>query len=128
MKVRFMDARRVYFPKVIIDERALEWIRAIVDQHDTEVGFFACVDKIGDDNTFFIRNVEYPRQDLVTGATCEMDRGSQAELMRKLIAENREGDLSKMKVWGHSHVNMGVGPSAQDHEQSMKFSETKGEK
>ena len=114
-----MDSARIVWPKVVIDEKANEWIRAIVDNHETEVGFFACVERV--ENTYFIRDVEYPRQNLVTGGTCEMDRTSQTELQMKLINEDRENDLGKMKVWGHSHVNMGVGPSKQDEDQAHQF-------
>jgi len=119
LKARLMDTTRIVWPSIVIDERASEWIRAIVDNHETEVGFFACVER--NENTYFIRNVEYPRQNLVTGATCEMDRTSQTELQMKLINEDRESDLGKMKVWGHSHVNMGVGPSKQDEDQAHQF-------
>jgi len=125
MKVKTMDVTRITWPKIVLDERAFEWIRAIVELHDTEVGFFACVDKNADN--FFIRNVEYPKQYLVNGGTCEMDREGQALLMVKLINEDREADIGKMKVWGHSHVNMGVGPSKQDDDQAFQFAKEHAE-
>jgi len=125
MKVKTMDVTRITWPKIVLNERAFEWIRAIVDLHDTEVGFFACVDKNADN--FFIRNVEYPKQFLVNGGTCEMDREGQALLMVKLINEDREADISKMKVWGHSHVNMSVGPSKQDDDQAFQFAKEHAE-
>lgn len=126
MKVKTMDVSRVAWPKIAVDERAFEWIRAIVELHDTEVGFFACVDKNAD-NVYFIRNVEYPKQYLVNGGTCEMDREGQALLMVKLINEGREADIGKMKVWGHSHVNMSVGPSKQDDDQALQFAKEHAE-
>lgn len=126
MKVKTMDVSRIIWPKINIDEKAIEWIRAIVDLHDTEVGFFACVDR-NNDNVFLIRDVEYPKQYLVNGGTCEMDREGQSLLMVKMINEGRESDISKMKVWGHSHAHMGVGPSKQDDDQAFQFAKEHAE-
>jgi proteasome lid subunit RPN8/RPN11 len=126
MKVRIFDTGKVYAPSVVFDQRAYEWIRAIVDQHDSEVGFYAFVDR-RDDNSFFIRDVYYPKHDLVSGATCEISPEGQTDLMVSLVEKDREDDIVNLKVWGHSHVNMGVTPSGQDHNQAVDMAKSNGD-
>jgi cation transport regulator ChaC len=113
-------------PRVIFSQKAIKWIKAMVEVHSTEVGWYNLVDKL-DDNTYYIRDLFYPDHDLATGTTCEISAKGEADVMNYLVNNNREEDIGKISCWGHSHVNMGVGPSGQDDAQILKLLERGGD-
>jgi len=119
MKLRVMNTNIVFAPKIIIDQKAKEWMKAIVDLHETEVGFYA-LSTMRDDNTFFISDVYYPKHNIANLGHCEIADSGQSDFMRLLISQGREDDVGKIKVWGHSHVDMGISPSKDDHDQAME--------
>jgi len=106
-------------PKVIFSKTSLKWIRALMDGHDTEIGFYAVVDEIGE-GEYFIRDVFYPKHELVTGATCEISPEGETEIMQYLIDKDRIDDIQKIRFWGHKHPGSGAtGPSGQDETQAV---------
>lgn len=83
-------------------------IQYVVNVKDTEVGWLNFVEQISDKH-FHIEGIVIPKQE-VNGTTTEISPEGLMELTGKLSME----DLSKMKCWGHSHVNMAPTPSSQD--------------
>lgn len=106
-------------PKIIFSTTALKWIDALVNQHDHEIGFYAVVDTRAK-NEYFIRDVFYPKHDEANGATCEISPDGETQIMNYLIDKEKIDDIAKLRFWGHSHHNMGTGPSGQDESQAME--------
>jgi len=106
-------------PTIIFGTTALKWIWSLVDIHPLEVGFYAMVDE-RPNYTFFIRDVFYPKHSEANGVTCEISPEGETDLMNWLIDHERESDLEKVRFWGHSHHNMGTGPSGQDETQAIE--------
>jgi len=106
-------------PKVVFGVTALKWIHALVQEHSTEVGFYGVVDELPD-YTFFIRDIFYPKHSEMHGGTCEISPEGENDLMQWLIEKGKDADIEKVRFWGHSHVNMGTGPSGQDETQGRE--------
>jgi hypothetical protein len=106
-------------PTIIFGLTAIRWIKALVDNHSEEIGFFGLVDE-RPNNTFFIREIFYPKHQLVTAGTCEISPEGETQIVTWLCDHNRTEDLGKLRLWGHSHHNMGVSPSGQDETQALE--------
>jgi len=98
------------------------WIKQchLVDKCLQEVGWFALVDHDERDNSFTITEIVIPKQE-VTAAETDIGKEDLADAAMELIAQGK--DTGKMYAWFHSHVNMGVSPSAQDEYQVEDFLE-----
>jgi len=115
----------VIAPKVLFSRQASLWMSALAELHETEVGFYGIVDKEVD-GSYVIREIIYPKHQLANCATCEISPDGEASIMNYLIEAERQDDIAKLKMWGHSHVNMGVFASSQDeHEILLRMNETK---
>jgi hypothetical protein len=104
---------------VLISPEAFAKIAHYVKIADEEVGWFGTVERYG--NVFVIQDTMLFNQEVSSSTTeiCEDDLGNfVTELM-----DTAEGMAfyEKMKYWGHSHHNMGTGPSGQDEQQALKF-------
>jgi hypothetical protein len=98
------------------------WVKQchLVDKCKQEVGWFALVDYDEKYNTFTITELVIPCQE-VTAAETDIGKEDLADAAMELIEAGK--DTSKMYAWFHSHVNMGVSPSAQDEYQVEDFLE-----
>lgn len=105
-------------PKIIFGTKALKWIKAIVEAHHEEVGFYSVVDEI-DKYKFFIRDVFYPKHSEMNAATCEISPEGENDLITWLVDNGKVDDVEKIKLWGHSHHNMSTSPSGQDEKQAI---------
>jgi hypothetical protein len=105
-------------PTIIFSRKALKWIECMVDAHSEEIGFYGVVDNM-EDYTFYVRDIFYPKHQLITAATCEISPEGENDIMEWLISHNREGDINKMAMWAHSHNTMGVFASGQDDTQAL---------
>lgn len=96
------------------------WVKQchLVDKCTQEVGWFAMVEHDPEKNDFTITELVIPNQE-VTAAETNIGKENLADAAMELI--NAGKDTSKMYAWFHSHVNMGVGPSAQDEYQVEDF-------
>ena len=112
-------------PTIIFSRTALKWIQNLVKAHSGEVGFYGVVDTLAD-YTFFVRDIFYPKQQLVSAATCEISPEGGTLIAEWLINHNRSEDIGKMILWGHSHHSMGVSPSGQDNTQALDLMTTTG--
>ena len=106
-------------PNVIFSRLALKWIKNLVDMHNEEVGFYGVVETLPN-YTFYVRDIFYPKHQLMNAGTCEISSEGEANLMNWLIEHDRMDDIQKMMLWGHSHHRMGVEPSSQDEKQAME--------
>ena len=98
------------------------WVKQchLVDRCTKEVGWFALVDHDPEDNSFTITEIVIPNQE-VTAAETDIGKEDLADAAMELTEQGK--DTSKMYAWFHSHVNMGVSPSAQDEYQVEDFLE-----
>lgn len=108
-------------PKVILTKQAYHDMAILVQEVSTEVGWLATVRKEG--NSFIVERVFVPKQE-VGAATAEITGEGVAELCEELLADPNGMELiNSLRFWGHSHVNMGTGPSGQDDTQMALFRE-----
>lgn len=104
-------------PKVFYAVGVLEQIKYIVDNSPKEVGWWGTVEKM-DNGDYLITEIFVPKQ-TVSGSETDITPEAMAELAMQLINEGK--DTGTLYYWGHSHVNMGVGPSGQDEAQVKAF-------
>ncbi len=106
-------------PRIIFGVTALRWICAMVEAHTFEVGFYGMVDA-RENYTFFVRDIFYPKHSEANGATCEISPEGETRYMEWLCSHGREDDTENVRLWGHSHHNMGTGASTQDENQAIE--------
>ena len=112
---QYPDEPSIYFTREA-------WVKQcyLVAKCPMEVGWFALVDYNETDNSFTITELVIPCQE-VTMAETDIGKEDLADAAMELIENGK--DTSKMYAWFHSHVNMGVSPSAQDEYQVEDFLE-----
>ncbi|MCX6666292.1 MAG: hypothetical protein NT038_09625 [Euryarchaeota archaeon] len=113
-------------PTIVFSKTALRWIDNLVDMHSGEVGFYGVVDSLGE-YKFYVRDIFYPKQQLVNSATCEISIEGGTLVAEWLINHDRPDDVGKMILWGHSHHSMGVSPSGQDNSQAIELMNSTGQ-
>ena len=106
-------------PVIIFSQKALKWIDALIDAHETEIGFYGVVEADDEHYIYRVSDIFYPKHQVMNSATCEISKDGEEALMLWLISHGREEDIGKMMLWGHSHHTMGVFPSGQDDKQAM---------
>lgn len=90
---------------------------ALVTNFSDEVGWHGTVSRIKE-NEFIIEDIfVYPQE--VTGSTVNTDQEVYSDWLYKLNDE----EFSKLRMQGHSHVNMGVSPSGVDSNHRQKILE-----
>lgn len=108
-------------PVLFIHPLALDKMDIIVTECKDEVGWLGFVKKY--DDCYLLEDVMLLKQK-VHGATCELDEADLAEYYSNLYInnpDNAEEIIDSLRLWGHSHVNMGVSPSGQDDVQALEF-------
>lgn len=107
-------------PQIKVMPEAMYKMRYYIDKTDKEIGWLGYVNKISD-TLYVIEDVVLLKQ-RVHAATTEIDPAAIAELVTELCKteEGRE-KYSKLKMWGHSHVNMSTCASGQDNAQMDDF-------
>lgn len=103
------DTPTLYFSPLAMDK-----MQAYITLCNDEIGWLGRVDMVSP-SMYYCDDVFLLHQE-VHGATTEI-------LPEGLVkfAEEYGGDTSNIRLWGHSHVNMGVSPSGQDNEQMALF-------
>lgn len=106
-------------PKIYMMPNAAYKMRYYIDNSQDEIGWLGFVRK--EDNNYIIEDVFLMKQK-VHAATTEIDAEGLANLAVELMKteEGRE-KYNKLRLWGHSHVNMGTGASSQDDKQMEDF-------
>ena len=107
---QYIADKQLVEPTVYITAEAFIKMRTLVDNTDTEIGWYGIVKKYpGLQETYVIEDIiVYPQR--VTGATCEQDDNKIFEFEMSLTDEQ----VNNKRFQGHSHVNMGVTPSGVD--------------
>lgn len=106
------------FPKVFYTPEVAAAIDYIVDNVDTEAGWFGYVEEQGTD--YLITDIYVPKQ-IVSGASVDIAPDAVAALTMELLDTGK--DPSKLRYHGHSHVNMAVSPSTTDQDMIDDFLE-----
>lgn len=106
-------------PKVYYSDKAWAKISYLVKRAEGEVGWLGLVDRHGEN--YLITDVFVPKQE-VTGATTNISAEAYNQIMFECIKEGVYRD--NLCYWGHSHVNMDVGPSITDERTTQGYLET----
>ena len=118
MNVKLM---KNFMPKIFIDIKALNKMKEYIRQSSLEIGWLGTCEKI--ENKYFITDVFLFKQE-VHATTTEITTEGLSEFAMELLSTPNGLDIwNNMKVWGHSHVNMGTSPSTQDDKQVDVFAE-----
>ena len=102
-------------PMVLFSSDAILKMKLYTKEVNDEVGWLGTVNKIG--NNYYVSDVFLFEQD-VHGTTTEITPEGLTTFAEEILQE--EDGVEKwnnMKLWGHSHVNMGVFASSQDDKQ-----------
>lgn len=111
--IEFLDNRY----QVYVTPQARQKMEMYCDLSEGEIGWLGYVEDMGAAG-FLIADVALLKQE-VHATTTEITPEGLLEFWNATPAE----DHCKIKIWGHSHVNMGVTPSSQDNEQMAYFKE-----
>lgn len=96
-------------PTILVSIQADRKMRALVQQCDKEIGWHGTVRYEADINTYVVEDIfVFPQE--VTGTTVQ----SIDEVYGLWLMELSDEDFNKLRLHGHSHVNMGVSPSGVD--------------
>ena len=107
-------------PIVYVNIDAIGKMKEYIDGCSDEIGWLGEVvkDEVGN---FIIKDVHLFKQQ-VHSTTCEITTEGLTDFANEILAQ--PGGIDKwndIKLWGHSHVNMGVSPSGQDNLQMNIF-------
>lgn len=114
----FLTERNETAPSILFTLKALKYIKAMVEEHNGEIGFLGLVEER--DGSYIITEIFYPKHCLVTSTTCEIAPEGEVEIAQELIDQDRVDDIAKIRFWGHSHHTMGTTPSGQDDTQAIE--------
>lgn len=108
-------------PDVIISQNALVKMQLFIDNCTDEIGWLGTA--IRQNNIIFIQDVFLFNQE-VHAATTEITPEGLSTFAEELLKDPNGMEIwNNIKLWGHSHVNMGVGASGQDDAQMVTFRE-----
>lgn len=99
-------------PRVWYSPIAWHKIQHAISMNTKEVGWFGTVEKVA--GGYLITDIFIPKQ-FVTGTETDILPEALAEIAMEV------DDPEQLYYWGHSHVNMGVGPSNQDELQTSEY-------
>ena len=110
MLKEYIEQQNIVEPTIYITPNAYIKMRMLVDKNDKEIGWYGIVNEMpGLQATYIIEDIiVYPQK--VTGVTVEQDEDRMFEFEMSLTTEQ----VNHKRFHGHSHVNMGTGPSGVD--------------
>ena len=108
-------------PRILATPLALYKMRYYIDKTDKEIGWLGYVKRDGE-NIYRIEDVFLLKQE-VHSTTTEIEPDALANLATELIKQGEDGiaKYNKLRLWGHSHVNMSTSASSQDDDQMDEF-------
>lgn len=117
-----VDVVESCIPNIYINNTALLKMQIYIETCSTEVGWLGTAFK--EDNDIVIEDVIMFEQN-VHSATTEITPEGLAKFAERILQQENGMELwNNIKVWGHSHVNMGVFASVQDNTQMEAFVES----
>ena len=121
MAMDFEFGNKSFCPRIDVSYMAQMKMDMYVEIAQKEVGWYGLVERTGE-STFYIHDVYMIEQE-VNAATTEIDPMGLAKLKTTLWKSGIINAENQSKIglylWGHSHVNMGTGPSGQDNSQTI---------
>jgi hypothetical protein len=117
---RILRKKEYFAPRIIIKLSALLKMKGYVEHCDNEIAWLGLVEKDG--TTYTIVDVDLMQQD-VSSATAEIHEKGLQEYAERFISKGDFETLSKIRLWGHSHVNMDTTPSSTDEETFEEYGE-----
>ena len=111
-------------PIIYINPKALDKMALYVQGCDKEIGWLGKATK--NENIYIIHDVYLFKQE-VHSATCELTPEGLSDFVLDMYTNHTDiADevVNNLRLWGHSHVNMGVSPSSQDDNQMDSFKES----
>lgn len=116
MNIKLMNK---YEPQVFISKNAYDKTMEYINQSTQEVGWLATATR--EDRDYCIHDTYLFEQE-VSCVTTEIKEDGLNKFAMELMQKPDGIDVwNNMRVWGHSHVNMGVSPSGQDNDQMKLF-------
>lgn len=107
-----------YIPLILFSTEALMKMKVYVDEHDKEISWLGVVEQT--EEAYIVTDVMLFEQ-RVTGVTTDILETSLTSFGSKLIAEGKADLFNKIRLWGHSHVNMTCFASKTDEETFEQF-------
>ena len=117
---RILRKKEYFAPRIIIKLSALLKMKGYVEHCDSEIAWLGLVEKDG--TTYTIIDVDLMQQD-VSAATAEIHEKGLQEYAERFISKGDYETLSKIRLWGHSHVNMDTTPSSTDEKTFEEYGE-----
>lgn len=114
--ISFIDG--VESPRLYYTDKVADQINYLVDACKGEVGWLGLMEAVEGHNAYLVTEIFVPEQK-VHGTETEILPAAMLELHENLEEEGKDPNL--LRYWGHSHVNMGTGPSGQDVKQVMDY-------
>ena len=110
-------------PSILISPLALAKMINIINECDKEVGWLGEANRNEENNIIIIHDVHLFHQE-VHSTTCEITPEGLSQFGEELLKQQDGMEKwNNIKVWGHSHVNMGVFSSGQDDKQMEVFAD-----
>lgn len=111
-------------PTIFINTNALTKMWIYTEECLKEIGWLGMAIKDDKKNIIYIEDTILFKQE-VHSTTTELTPEGLAEFGEKLLKQKDGMEMwNKIKVWGHSHVNMSTSPSGQDNSQMETFAES----
>lgn len=108
-------------PRVAIKSEALNKMYLFIKECNEEVGWLGTIEQIENSQYFIINDVFLFEQN-VSAVTTEITPEGLSTFAEEIMQRPDGMEVwNSMKVWGHSHVNMGITPSGQDDKQMRDF-------
>ena len=120
-----VEAMQNLVPHIFISNEALTKMSVYVETCKQEVGWLGTV--ITDEETGYpLIDDVYLFDQEVHATTTEITPEGLTEFAEELLSQGDKGmeTWNNLKMWGHSHVNMGITPSGQDNKQMETFAES----
>lgn len=116
-----LDIAISVLPVILLEPVAIEKMKAYVTLCDKEIGWLGTATQSG--NTVTIHDMFLFEQE-AHATTCEINEQAVAKWYEDVLNTHENGVeiVNTMRVWGHSHVNMGIGASGQDDVQFKELS------
>lgn len=108
-----------FAPYVRIASEALDKMKLYVDECPDEIGWLGTAYR--DEREIYLEDVYLFEQEVHATTTEITPEGLSSFAEQLLMEENGMEIWNNLKMWGHSHVNMGVSPSGQDDSQMETF-------
>jgi hypothetical protein len=113
-----------HMPNVLLTPEAKDDMDLIIANGGTdEIGWLGFVRKEGPD--YLVYRIVLPKQE-VHAATTEISPEGIAMVLEELLASGQiqTDEIANLRLWGHSHVHMGVTASGQDDAQMKVFTDS----